>query len=39
MTNLDFLMEPRAWQFNQESDRPDDADAYPDDKPLHGVEG
>ena len=37
MTNLDFLMEPGAWQFNQEGDRPDGADAYPIDKPLSGV--
>lgn len=37
MNNLDFLMEPGAWQFNQEGDRPDGADAYPVDKPLTGV--
>jgi hypothetical protein len=37
MTNLDFLLEPGAWQFNQEGDRPDGADAYPVDKPLRGV--
>jgi uncharacterized GH25 family protein len=37
MTNLDFLMEPGAWQFNQEGDRPDGAEAYPADKPLSSV--
>lgn len=37
MTNLVFLMEPGAWQFNQEGDRPDGADAYPADKPLRGI--
>jgi len=38
MTNLDFLMEPGAWQPNQEGDLPDGADAYPVDKPLRGIE-
>jgi hypothetical protein len=36
-TNLDLLMEPGQWQFNQQDDRPEGVDAYPVDKPLRGV--